>query len=234
MRDLNAALAQATVRMDQIEHDYGARLDKLSERIDQNSSSGFADIAARLDKLEQKVAAPAVSASQFADIMARLDRLEKSAALAPPASQSADIAARLDRLEKKAAAPGALSSEGGETESRLDKGEKKIAVLAASPAAPLPPATPKPSALTARAEPSAVNEKARPNNPDAPKLSLRNYSIEYVQGGIAVVSSRYGSQQVAAGDTIPGAGRVLRIGRWGGKWFVLTSLGLIGNGPTPR
>ena len=234
MRDLNAALAQATVRMDQIEHDYGARLDKLTERIDQNSSSGFADIAARLDKLEQKVAAPAVSAFQFADITARLDRLEKSAALAPPASQSADIAARLERLEKKAAAPGALSSEGGETGSRLDKGEKKIAVLAASPAAPLPPATPKPSALTARAEPSAVNEKARPNNPDEPKLSLRNYSIEYVQGGIAVVSSRYGSQQVAAGDTIPGAGRVLRIGRWGGKWFVLTSLGLIGNGPTPR
>ena len=53
MRDLSAALAQVTVRLDQIEHDDGARLDKLSERIDQDSSAR-ADIAARLDKLEAR------------------------------------------------------------------------------------------------------------------------------------------------------------------------------------
>ena len=35
MRDLSAALTQLTVRLDQIEHEYGARLDKLSERVDQ-------------------------------------------------------------------------------------------------------------------------------------------------------------------------------------------------------
>ena len=34
-RDPSAALTQLTVRLDQIEHDYGARLDKLSERVDQ-------------------------------------------------------------------------------------------------------------------------------------------------------------------------------------------------------
>ena len=39
MRDLGAALARVTVRLDQIEHDDGARLDKLSERIDQDSSA---------------------------------------------------------------------------------------------------------------------------------------------------------------------------------------------------
>ena len=54
MRDLSAALTRLTVRLDQIEHEYGARLDKLSERVDQGSSSRFADIAARLDKLEKK------------------------------------------------------------------------------------------------------------------------------------------------------------------------------------
>ena len=54
MRDLNAGLTQLRIRLDQIEHEYRARLDKLSERVDQDSSSRFADIAARLDKLEKK------------------------------------------------------------------------------------------------------------------------------------------------------------------------------------
>ena len=78
MRDLSAALTQLTVRLDQIEHEYGARLDKFSERVDQDSSSRFADIAARLDKLEKKAALPATPASEFADVVARLDKLEKN------------------------------------------------------------------------------------------------------------------------------------------------------------
>ena len=76
-RDLSAALTQLTVRLDQIEHEFGARLDKLSERVDQDSSSRFADIAARLDKLEKKAALPATPASESADVVSRLDKLEK-------------------------------------------------------------------------------------------------------------------------------------------------------------
>ena len=75
MRDPSAALTQLTVRLDQIEHEYGARLDKLSERVDQDSSSRFADIAARLDKLEKKAALPATPASESADVVARLDQI---------------------------------------------------------------------------------------------------------------------------------------------------------------
>ncbi len=59
MRDPSVAPTQLTVRLDQIEHEYGARLDKLSERVDHDASSRFADIAARLDKLETKAALPA-------------------------------------------------------------------------------------------------------------------------------------------------------------------------------
>ena len=84
LHDLGAALAQATARLDQIEHDYGARLDKFSDRIDDASSSKFADIAARLDRLEQKTAAPAAPASQLADVTTRLDKLEKSGLLSRP------------------------------------------------------------------------------------------------------------------------------------------------------
>ncbi len=62
---------------------------------------------------------------------------------------------------------------------------------------------------------------------------LRGYTVDDVQGGMAVVDSRFGPQQVAPGDFIPGAGRVLRIERRGGGWFVLTSRGVIASGPAP-
>jgi hypothetical protein len=205
MRDLSAALTQVTIRLDQIEHEYGARLDKLSERIDQNSSSRFANLPARLDELEKKAAVPAAPQSILSDVAARLDRLEKSVAVAAaPASELADITTRLNRLEKRAAVP------------------------AVSSATPLPPAAPKQSTHTARAEPSASNDIARPDNP---RPLLREYSVEVVRDGIAVVDGRYGPQQVAPGDFIPGAGRVLRFERRGGEWFVLTSRGVIASGP---
>ena len=194
MRDLSAGLTQVTTRLDQIEHEYGARLDKLGERLDQNSSSTSAAVAA----------VPVAPASEFADVVARLDKLEKRVVVAAaPASELADIRTRLDRLEKRAAVP------------------------AVSSAKPFPTATPKQSTLMARAEPSASNEIARPDNP---RPLLRDYSVEDVQDGIALVHSRSGPQQVAPGDVIPGAGRVLRIERRGGKWFVLTSLGVIASG----
>ena len=201
MRDLSAGLTQLTVRLDQIEHEYGARLDKLSERVDQNSSSRFADIAARLDKLEKKAALPATSASESADVVARLDRLEKRVAVAAaPASEIAGLTTRLNKLEKRAAAAGARSAN------------------------LLPPAAPNQSSPMARGEPSAPNETARSENPGP---LLRDYSVENVRDGVAVVDSRYGPQEVALGDVIPGAGRVLRMEKRGGDWFVLTSRGVI-------
>jgi hypothetical protein len=201
MRDLNDGLTQLTVRLDQIEHEYGARLDKLNER-DQESSSRFADIAARLDKLEKRAALPATPASESADVAARLDRLEKRfVAAAAPASEIAGLATRLNKLEKRAALAGASSAN------------------------PLPLTAPKQSP-----EPFAVNETARSVGPGP---LLRDYSVENVRDGVAVVDSRYGQQEVAPGDSVPGAGRVLRIEKRGGDWFVLTTRGVIASGPAP-
>ena len=205
MRDLNAGLTQLRIRLDQIDHEYGARLDKLSERVDQDSSSRFADIAARLDKLEKKAALPATPASESADVVARLDKLEKRVAVAAaPASEIAGLTTRLNKLEKRAAVAGARSAN------------------------PLPPAAPKQSSLMARGEPSAPNETARSENPGP---LLRDYSVENVRDGVAVVDSRYGPQEVTPGDSIPGAGRVLRMEKRGGDWFVVTSRGVIASGP---
>src|SRR5271168_2113515 len=119
-RDVSGAVSQLTARVDHVERDQGARLDKLAERIDHDASSRFADLAARLDKLEKKAASPTVAvvapdhdaSLRFADLAARLDKLEKKAAsptvpvVAPYHDASprfADLAARLDKLEKKAA-----------------------------------------------------------------------------------------------------------------------------------
>ena len=206
-RDPNAPLTQLTERLDQIEHEYGARLDKLGERFDQDSSSRFADIAARLDKLEKKAALPATPPSESADVMARLDKLEKRiAAAATPASEIAGLTTRLNKWEKRAA------------------------VVGASSANPLPPAAPRQLSLMARAGPSAPNETARPDDPGP---VLRDYSVESVRDGIAVINGRDGPQEVAPGDFVPGAGRVLRIEKQGNDWFVLTSRGVIASGPAP-
>jgi Transglycosylase SLT domain len=212
MRDLSAALEQATARLDKIERDYGARLDKLDERVDKDSSAGSADVASRLDKLEQKATAPAQPAAEFADLAARLDKLERRAALAVQlAPQIADLSSKLDTLEKNAA---------------LEKGEKKAEVSAASSAKP-PPLTAKQSPPIARADPSASPD---PSKPDSQRTALREYSVEDVRNGIAMVYSRHGLQPVAPGDFLPGAGRVLRIERRRGDWFVVTSLGVITRG----
>ena len=232
IHDLGAALAQATVRLDQIQHEYDARLDRLSERIDQDSSTRFADIGARLDKLEQRAAAPTTSASELAGVVARLDALEKRATpAAAPTPPLADVTARLDKLEKKEAVTAPPSPEVPDTGPRLGKGEKKAAVPPASSVMPLPPAAPKQSMLMARAEPSAANASARPDNSQP---LLRDYSVEDVRFGIAAIRSRHGSQQVAPGEMIPGAGRVLRIERRGANWVVVTSLGVIASGPAAR
>jgi hypothetical protein len=82
----------------------------------------------------------------------------------------------------------------------------------------------------ARAEPSAPNETGRS---DSPGPLLGDYSVENVRDGIAVVDGRDGPQEVAPGDSIPGAGRVLRIEKRGRDWFVLTSRGVIASGPAP-
>jgi hypothetical protein len=230
-RDPSGVLTQLTIRLDQIEHEYGARLDKLSEHVDQDSSSRFADIAARLDKLEKRAALPATPASDSADVVARLDKLEKRAAVAAaPASEIAGLTTRLDKLEKRAAVAAAPSSEIAGLTTRLNKLEKRAAVAGPSSANPLPPAAPKQSSLMARADPSAPNEIARS---DSPGPLLRDYSVEDARDGIAVVHSRDGPQEVAPGDSIPGAGRVLRIEKRGGDWFVLTSRGVIASGPAP-
>jgi len=110
-RDLSATIAQLNARLDRLEREHQARLDKLGDRLEREvaargaeSQTRSADLAQRLDRLEKT------------DVAARLDKLEKS-----------DLAARVDKLEK------------ADLSARIDKVEKKVAAQTASAAAPLPP-----------------------------------------------------------------------------------------------
>ncbi len=223
--DQSATPAQTTTdRLDRLERETHARFDALDQRSDPNLSAKLADLTARLDALEKKAASPATSPSADpADIAGRLDRLEKKVAVAiPPSTQVSDLTTRLDRLEKKAAAlvasPAPAATLASASTGATEQSAQKFP--------PSPP--PKPSTLVARTQPTGPNANARP---DAPRRLLQEYSVETVQGGLAVVESRYGAQQVGPGDFIPGAGRVLRIERHNGDWYVMTSGGVIAGGP---
>lgn len=62
-RDVGGVVGQLVARVDKIEKEQGARLDKLGERIDHDSAARLTEMTARLDKLEAKVAAPAKPAA---------------------------------------------------------------------------------------------------------------------------------------------------------------------------
>ena len=140
-RELSAGLAQATARLDKLEHDHTARLDKLTDRLDHETAGKFADLAARLDKLEKH---PLVAA-----------------------------------------------------------------------AAPIKPALPAAKPTTPSAQPVSDETTGAIERPP-----LRGYWLVEAQDGYAVIDGRDGPQQVAAGDILPGLGRVQRIERRGGGWVV--------------
>jgi hypothetical protein len=66
-RELSANLGQTNARIDKLEHDHGARLDKLADRFDHETAGKLADLSGKL-----------------ADVSGRLDKLEKRPVAAAP------------------------------------------------------------------------------------------------------------------------------------------------------
>ena len=67
VRDLSANLGQTNARIDKLERDHGARLDKLADRFDHETAGKLADLSGKL-----------------ADLSGRLDKLEKRPVAAAP------------------------------------------------------------------------------------------------------------------------------------------------------
>jgi hypothetical protein len=58
-RDFGGALAQLSQRVDKLDREESAKVDKLSERVDHDASALTAGLSTRIDKLEQKIVPPA-------------------------------------------------------------------------------------------------------------------------------------------------------------------------------
>ena len=63
--------------------------------------------------------------------------------------------------------------------------------------------------------------------PETRPTTIEGWSIREVVGGTAVLQGPTGVFRAAQGDTVPGVGRVDSIVRWGSRWIVATSRGLI-------
>ena len=59
---MGGAVSQLAARVDKLEKEQGARLDKLGDRIDRDAATRLADVSARLDKLEAKATAATAAA----------------------------------------------------------------------------------------------------------------------------------------------------------------------------
>ena len=55
---------------------------------------------------------------------------------------------------------------------------------------------------------------------------LKEYRGSYVMAFAPVLQGPTGTWTVSVGDTVPGAGRIGSIVRWGSRWIVATSKGL--------
>jgi hypothetical protein len=63
-REFSGALAQLSQRVDKLDREQSAKVDKLAERVDHEASALTTGFSTRIDKLEQKVAAPPPPAAQ--------------------------------------------------------------------------------------------------------------------------------------------------------------------------
>jgi hypothetical protein len=63
--------------------------------------------------------------------------------------------------------------------------------------------------------------------PETRPSTIEGWSIREVVGGTVVLEGPGGVWRAAQGDTVPGVGRIESVVRWGSRWIVATSKGLI-------
>jgi len=106
-----------------------------------------------------------------------------------------------------------------------DSKETAQAPNAQSNAAP----TPQVAEREANQKVASVAPETRPTQPypETRPTTIAGWALIEVIDGMAVVQGPNGVWRVRHGDTVPGVGRVDSIVRWGNRWIVATSKGLI-------
>jgi hypothetical protein len=67
-REFSGMLAQLSQRVDKLDHEASAKVDKLTERVDREATAVTAGLSTRIDKLEQKIASPAAASPQVTQV----------------------------------------------------------------------------------------------------------------------------------------------------------------------
>jgi hypothetical protein len=153
--------------------------------------------------------------AELSALKANLDGVSRNAN-----SQFAKLAERLDRVERAQAEPAAKLAHIAEALDRLEKKNLTASAAAASATAPETTGsiTPNPPAPQAEAKP--------------PENVLREWIVQDVRGGHALVGNRFGALfDVTAGSFLPGLGKVETIKRQDNIWIVVTARGLIYSAP---
>ena len=82
--------------------------------------------------------------------------------------------------------------------------------------------TPQPPSV----ERTKVSTKPQPV-PETRPTTIEGWTLLEVKGGTAVLEGPNGVWRATRGDTVPGVGKIDSIVRWGSRWIVATSRGLI-------
>jgi hypothetical protein len=88
-------------------------------------------------------------------------------------------------------------------------------------------AQPQPTRKAIAAAPPQMEARITTPVPETRPTTIEGWTLREIVNGTAVLDGPGGSFRVARGDTVPGAGRVLAIFRWGNRLMVATSKGLI-------
>jgi hypothetical protein len=175
-------------------------------------------MAGEIQALQASIGTLRAEQSQAAKVGSRFDvRLD-----AVKSETSAAIAAMAVKAERIQHEPDAKLSQIAD---RLDRLEHKIIIPAAGAGAPPTPGGA--PMKTAQLTPDPI--RARPENGEGPRKPrlITNWVVRDVYGGMALLESTHGTIEVAPGEIVPGAGRVMAIERRGPGWIVITSKGLV-------
>ncbi len=179
------------------------------------STSGVAHFWPAPSATMAAIGSPQAIKAELAELSALKASLDGAARSAN--GQFAKLAERLDRVERAQAEPAAKLAHIAEV---IDRLEKKSVTASAATAAP-------DTTGSVAASPQLSSADAKP-----PENVLREWIVQDVRGGRALVQNRYGAIfDIGAGSILPGLGKVETIKRQDNQWIVVTAHGLIYSAP---
>lgn len=154
-----------------------------------------------------------------------LKQADASDCASDPGTEAACVAAKSDReIVTATVNTQSIRKAGAPAASKVVRGHEPARAAAAQQAAS------KDSLPMQNAAAAAERAKSSPRPvpvPETRPTTIEGWTVREVVGGTAVLEGPDGVWRAARGETVPGLGRVDSIVRWGNRWIVATSRGLI-------